>query len=39
MSTQAETTYTFEASQEVVFKAFIELQHLLNYWGEKGGVH
>lgn len=36
MPTQVEITYTFDASQEVVFKAFTEAQHLQNYWGAKG---
>jgi uncharacterized protein YndB with AHSA1/START domain len=36
MSTQIEITYTFNAPQELVFKAFTESEHLRNWWGPKG---
>ncbi|RJE91007.1 SRPBCC domain-containing protein [Paenibacillus sp. 1011MAR3C5] len=36
MSTQIEITYTFNASRELVFKAFTESEHLQCWWGPKG---
>lgn len=36
MSNQIEISYTFNAPRELVFKAFIESQHLQNWWGPKG---
>ncbi len=36
MSTQVKITHTFNATRELVFKAFIESEHLQNWWGPKG---
>lgn len=36
MSAKIEITRTFNAPRELVFKAFTEKEHLLNWWGPKG---
>ncbi|WP_336765369.1 SRPBCC family protein [Paenibacillus sp. USHLN196] len=36
MSNQVEISYRFNASRELVFKAFTESEHLQNWWGPKG---
>lgn len=36
MSVKLEITRTFNAPRELVFKAFTEKEHLLNWWGPKG---
>ncbi|PAV29347.1 hypothetical protein CIL05_10755 [Virgibacillus profundi] len=36
MLTRVEVTCTFNASRELVFKAFTESEHLKNWWGPKG---
>ncbi|WP_408010047.1 SRPBCC domain-containing protein [Pseudalkalibacillus sp. A8] len=36
MSAKIEITRTFDAPRELVFKAFTEKEHLLNWWGPKG---
>ncbi|WP_054024835.1 SRPBCC family protein [Bacillus sp. FJAT-28004] len=36
MSKKIEITRTFNAPRELVFKAFTESEHLLNWWGPKG---
>ncbi|OME88346.1 polyketide cyclase [Paenibacillus sp. FSL A5-0031] len=36
MTTKIKMTHTFNAPRDLVFKAFTESEHLLNWWGPKG---
>ena len=36
MFTKTEITHSFNASRDLVFKAFTESEHLQNWWGPKG---
>lgn len=39
MTTKIKMTHTFNAPRDLVFKAFSESEHLLNWWGPKGQCH